>query len=170
MEDDYNRIYTEIGRLDARSKSASRKGYAMEKKKIWLSITGRTKHKEGMEDVIELVTAGEIYRKSNNDYIIYDETEVSGMEGTTTTLEIDGQKMSIMRLGSTNSHMTFEAGKKNFNTYETPYGDMVMSIYTSNLDIDYDNDDQPVDIRVDYNVEIKGLMKTTNELNIHVKH
>ncbi|QSX08152.1 DUF1934 domain-containing protein [Alkalibacter rhizosphaerae] len=141
----------------------------MEKKKIWLSITGRTKHREGMEDVIELVTQGELYRKSNSDYIIYDETEVSGLEGTTTTLEIDRQKMSIMRLGSTNSHMTFETGKKKFNTYTTPYGDMVMSIYTRNLAVDYDKDDQPVDIRVDYNVEIQGLMETTNELNIHVK-
>ena len=142
----------------------------MEKKKIWLSITGRTKHREGMEDVIQLMTEGEIYRKSNNDYIIYDETEVSGMKGTTTTLEIDGNKMSIIRLGSTNSHMTFERGKKNFNTYATPYGDMVMSIYTRSLAVDYDKDHQPVDIRVDYSVEIQGLMETTNELNIHVKH
>jgi uncharacterized beta-barrel protein YwiB (DUF1934 family) len=142
----------------------------MEKKKIWLSITGRTKHREGMEDVIELMTEGEIYRKSNSDYIIYDETEVSGMEGTTTTLEIGSHKMSIMRLGTTNSHMTFEAGKKNFNTYPTPYGDMVMSIYTRNLAVDYNNENQPMDIRVDYNVEIQGLMETTNQLSIHVKH
>lgn len=142
----------------------------MEKKKIWLSITGRTKHREGMEDVIQLMTEGEMYQKSDNNYIIYDETEVSGMKGTTTTLEIEGNKMSIIRLGSTNSHMTFERGKKNFNTYDTPYGEMVMSIYTRNLAVDYDTDRQPVDIRVDYSVEIQGLMETTNELNIHVKH
>lgn len=142
----------------------------MEKKKIWLSITGTTKHQEGKDDVIELVTEGEMYKKSDSDYIIYNETEVSGMEGTTTTLEIDPHKMSIMRLGSTNSHMTFEKGKKNFNTYPTPYGDMMMSIYTRNLAVNYNSDDQPVDIHVDYNVEIQGLLETSNELNIHVKH
>ncbi|MBF7095523.1 DUF1934 domain-containing protein [Alkalibacter mobilis] len=142
----------------------------MEKKKVWLSITGRTKNSEGEEDVIELVTPGEMYRKAHSDYIIYDETEVSGMKGTTTTLEIDKNKMSIIRLGSTNSHMTFEAGRKNFNTYPTPYGEMVMSIYTEKLAVDYDKEDLPMDIHVDYSVEIQGLMASANELNIHVKH
>ncbi|SHE86628.1 DUF1934 domain-containing protein [Alkalibacter saccharofermentans] len=142
----------------------------MNKKKIWISITGRTKHSEGKEDVIELVTEGEMYRKSTSDYIIYDETEVSGLEGTTTTLQIDKGKMSIIRLGSTNSHMIFEKGRKNFNTYATPYGDMTMSVYTHKLDVDYDNEDMPTDIHINYNVEIQGLMSSDNELNIHVKH
>jgi uncharacterized beta-barrel protein YwiB (DUF1934 family) len=142
----------------------------MNKKKIWISITGRTKHSEGKEDVIELVTEGEMYRKSTSDYIIYDETEVSGLEGTTTTLQIDKGKMSIIRLGSTNSHMIFEKGRKNFNTYATPYGDMTMSVYTHKLDVDYDSEDMPTDIHINYNVEIQGLMSSDNELNIHVKH
>ncbi|HAE62324.1 MAG TPA: DUF1934 domain-containing protein [Eubacteriaceae bacterium] len=142
----------------------------MEKKKIWISITGRTKHSEGKEDVIELVTEGEMYKKSASDYIIYDETEVSGLKGTTTTLQIDKDKMSIIRLGSTNSHMIFQRGRKNFNTYATPYGDMTMSIYTQKLDVDYDSEDMPTDIHVNYNVEIQGLMSSDNELNIHVKH
>lgn len=142
----------------------------MKNKKIWLSITGKTKHEEGNEDVIELITEGEIYKKSKSDYIIYDETEVSGLKGTTTTLEIDADKISIMRLGTTNSHMTFEKGRKNFNTYSTPYGDLTMSVYTENLDVNYNSDHLPTKIHVDYNVEIQGLMSSDNVLNIEVKH
>lgn len=141
-----------------------------DKKKIWISIKGKTQQQDGPEDTVELITQGEIYKKRMSDYIIYDETEVSGLEGTTTTLKIDDGKVSIIRLGTTNSHMTFEKGRKNYNIYSTPYGDMSMMIYTQAVDVNYNSDNKPTNIYVDYNVEIKGLMASRNILNIEVKH
>ncbi|MPW27206.1 DUF1934 family protein [Alkalibaculum sp. M08DMB] len=141
-----------------------------DKKKIWISIKGKTTQEDGPEDIVELITQGEIYKKRKSDYIIYDETQVSGLEGTTTTLKIDDNKIAIIRLGSTNSHMIFEKGKKNFNTYSTPYGDMSMMVYTKAIDINYNSDNNPTNIYVDYNIEIQGLASTRNVLNIEVKH
>src|SRR5699024_6192835 len=83
------------------------------KKKVIITIKGSTlQEDQTAEDIIELITQGEMYKKSKSDYIIYKESEVSGLEGTTTTLKIDGNKVSVIRLGTTNSHMTFEKGKK----------------------------------------------------------
>lgn len=141
-----------------------------EKKKIWLSIKGKTKQENGNEDEIELITQGEMYKKLKSDYIIYKETEVSGLEGTTTTLQIDDGKVSIIRLGSTNSHMTFEKGKKNYNIYSTPYGDMSMTVYTQDININYSNENNPTNIFVNYDVQIQGLLSSNNILNIEVKH
>ncbi|MFZ7121515.1 MAG: DUF1934 domain-containing protein [Eubacteriaceae bacterium] len=141
-----------------------------DKKRIWISIKGKTQQEDGPEDTVELITQGEIYKKSKGDYIIYDETAVSGLEGTTTTLSIEGGKISIIRLGSTNSHMIFEKGRKNYNTYSTPYGDMAMTVYTKDIDVNYNSDNNPTNIYVDYNIEIEGLMSSRNIIDIEVKH
>lgn len=141
-----------------------------DKKKIWISIKGKTKQEDGPEDTVELITQGEMYKKSSSDYIIYNETEVSGLEGTTTTLKIDDGKVSIIRLGSTNSHMIFEKGRKNYNKYSTPYGDMSMMVYTEAINVDYNSENSPTNIFVDYNIEIQGLLSSKNTLNIEVKH
>ncbi|MFZ7132649.1 MAG: DUF1934 domain-containing protein [Eubacteriales bacterium] len=141
-----------------------------EKKRIWLSIKGKTQQEDGPEDIIELVTQGEMYKKLKSEYIIYNETEVSGLEGTTTTLKIEGDKVCIIRLGTTNSHMTFEKGRKNYNMYTTPYGDMSMVVYTKDININYNSDNNLQNIFVDYSVEIQGLMSSNNVINIEVKH
>lgn len=141
-----------------------------DKKNIWLSIKGKSQQDNGPEDTVELITQGEMYKKLKSDYIIYKETEVSGLEGTTTTLKIDGEKVSIIRLGTTNSHMTFEKGRKNYNLYSTPYGDMSMVVYTKDINIDYDNKNDPSKIFVDYSIEIQGFMSSRNVINIEVKH
>lgn len=142
----------------------------IDKKRIWLTIKGKTKQDNGAEDTVELVTEGEMYKKRTSDYIIYKESEVSGLDGTTTTLKIENGKVSIIRLGTTNSHMTFEKGRKNYNLYPTPYGDMSMIIYTKDININYNKENSPTNISVDYDIEIQGLMSSANVIDIQVKH
>ena len=140
------------------------------KQKVLIRIKGTTKQEGESDEVIELVTQGEMYKKRKSNYIMYKESEVSGLEGTTTTLKIEGDKISIIRLGTMNSHMTFEKGKKSYNMYSTPYGEMTLSICTQDININYNQEHNPTNIYVDYNVEIQGLMAARNILDIQVKH
>lgn len=141
------------------------------KQKVLIRIKGITKQEgESEEEIVELVTQGEMYKKRKSDYIIYKESQVSGLEGTTTTVKIEGEKISIIRLGTMNSHMTFEKGKKSYNMYSTPYGDMTLGICTKDISINYNQEHHPTNIYVDYNVEIQGLMKARNILDIQLKH
>ena len=50
-------------------------------KEITLEITGRQQYEGVEEDQMEFVTDGKLYIRNGVVYIIYDETEVSGMEG-----------------------------------------------------------------------------------------
>ncbi len=140
------------------------------KQKVLITIKGTTKQEGESEEVIELVTQGEMYKKRKSDYIIYKESEVSGLEGTTTTLKIEGEKISIIRLGTMNSHMIFEKGKKSYNMYSTPYGEMTLGISTQDINVNYNQEHNPINIYVDYSVEILGLMAARNILDIQVKH
>ena len=61
-------------------------------KDIMLKITGKTvRQDEGSEkheDIMEFVTAGQLYHRGTTTFIKYPESELSGLEGCTTSLII----------------------------------------------------------------------------------
>jgi uncharacterized beta-barrel protein YwiB (DUF1934 family) len=138
-----------------------------QRKKVWLSISGTIKDEEDKE-TLEFLTEGDLYKDNNRSCVTYAESEVSGMEGTTTTVCVDDQKVSVIRLGTTNSIMEFESGKRNLTWYSTPYGDVTMGIFTKDVFVNYNEDKEPTKVSVDYNIEIEGVTNSQNVLNIKI--
>lgn len=144
---------------------------AEDHKKVWLSITGHTKDpKSRVSDQMEMMTEGALYRERDAACLTYKESEVSGMEGTTTTLKLEKGKVSVIRLGTVNSIMEFEEGKINMTTYATPYGEMLMGIRTRGIAVDYDEAQDPVKVSINYAVEIQGVSNSENQLDIKIKN
>lgn len=134
---------------------------------VRIKIKGKQTDENGKEDIIELLTEGKFYKKRDIYYIVYEETEISGMEGTTTTLKIEGDKVSMKRFGSNTSDMVFEKGKR-FNTYYmTPYGNLDMEILTNKMEIDI-SDTGKGNIELGYRVNISNSIESNNELLINV--
>ena len=63
----------------------------------------------------------------------YEETALTGMEGTTTRFQIQGPRVILTRSGAVNSQMVFEAGRQHTSLYETPFGELSVDIQTSVL-------------------------------------
>jgi len=89
-------------------------------KKVIVSVKGQSG--PGDEDRMELITEGKLYKKENVFYISYKETGVTGMEGTTTTLKVEEDKVTLIRHGTVTSTFVFEEGKENISHYATEYG------------------------------------------------
>ena len=138
-----------------------------ERKKVWVSISGSVKNEED-KDNLEFLTEGDLYKESDGACVTYEESEVSGMEGTVTTLRVDKQKVSVIRLGTTNSIMEFESGKRNLTWYSTPYGDVTMGILTKDVLVNYNDLKEPTKVMIDYNIEIEGITNSQNVLNIKI--
>ena len=141
-----------------------------ERKKVWLSITGIVSDHHRNEDKMEFSTEGDMYKEKNISCLTYKESEVSGMEGTTTTVKVEGGKISVIRLGSVNSLMEFEEGKRNVTLYSTPYGDIAMGIFTKGVNIAYNDRKDPVNVKVDYAIEVEGMTNTENTLDIKISN
>ena len=89
---------------------------------------------EGQEpDHIELITEGTLELLPDGLRFFYQETELTGMEGTTTTFEVKGPQVILTRTGSVNSQMIFEEGQQHTSLYETPFGELSVDIQTSRL-------------------------------------
>lgn len=89
-------------------------------KKVIVSVKGHSG--PGNENRMELITEGKLYKKENTFYISYKETGVTGMEGTTTTLKVEEDKVTLIRHGTVTSTFVFEEGKENISHYATEYG------------------------------------------------
>lgn len=119
------------------------------------------------EEPIEVVTPGSFYKKGDFYYAMYEETEISGMEGTTTTLKIGEDKFSLIRRGNITSKMEFEMDKKNISMYNTPYGTLQLSIDTKELDIEMGEEGGKISI--DYDMTVEGQKPQNTSLSVHIE-
>ncbi|SES94348.1 Uncharacterized beta-barrel protein YwiB, DUF1934 family [Natronincola peptidivorans] len=139
------------------------------KEKRMIKVIGIQKDEKGQENKIELMTEGTCYEKKDSLYIVYEESEISGMEGATTTLKIDREnKVSMRRFGSSDLKMIFQKGKTFTSQYSTQYGKFDMEIFTKELDIQLCSSAKKGSIEIQYDLWISGLADTTNELKIQL--
>jgi uncharacterized beta-barrel protein YwiB (DUF1934 family) len=135
-------------------------------KKAIISVTSK---QLGDSDEIRVVTPGTFYAKDDVFYAEYAETELSGMEGTTTTLKIKPNRFSLIRQGSTNTEMEFDKKEKSVSMYNTPYGTLELKIETKKLDVMVD--EEGGDIYIKYMLSIVGqeVLDTTLKINIRTQ-
>ena len=112
-------------------------------------------HFEGMEpDGVELMTEGTLTPTGEGGLLLsYQETALTGLEGTTTTFEVRGPQVILSRTGSVNSQMVFEEGKQHTSLYETPFGELAIDIQTSRLRHSLTEQGGLMDLRYSISVE-----------------
>ncbi|WZL73562.1 DUF1934 domain-containing protein [Clostridiaceae bacterium 35-E11] len=136
-------------------------------KNVMLKIEGTQKSVDGEENVIELTTEGKLYEKGSTVYLVYEETEVSGMEGCTTTVKLTKDKVSMKRFGTSNSEIVFEKGRRYETNYNTPYGNFDMQVVTKEIDYAI-TDAKKGHIQIDYHINLQGVAESSNKLKIRI--
>ena len=135
-------------------------------KKAIISVTSK---QLGDSDEIRVVTPGTFYAKDDVFYAEYAETELSGMEGTTTTLKIKPNRFSLIRQGSTNTEMEFDKKEKSISMYNTPYGTLELKIETKKLDVVVDEEGGDINIKYMLSVVGQEVLDTTLKINIRTQ-
>ena len=100
---------------------------------VMLSIRGE-QYFDGIDpDAQELMTEGTMTLTEDGMVLAYQETALTGMEGTTTRFQVQGPRVILTRSGTVNSQMVFEEGRQHTSLYETPFGELSVDIQTSVL-------------------------------------
>ena len=121
-------------------------------KDVVISIKGMQQYEDTDPDTIELVTAGRMQRVGESYTLSYQESELTGLEGTLTTIQVEGEQVTLMRVGEFNAQMVFQEGRRHLSMYNTPYGAMAIGVNTRHLLADLN--DQGGDIEIDYAIEV----------------
>ena len=134
---------------------------------VLLTIRG-TQNFDGVDpDETQLMTEGTLEVTEDGLRFFYEETALTGMEGTTTTFEVQGNRVILTRSGAVNSQMVFEEGKQHTSLYETPFGDLPVDIQTGTLKHNLTERGGLMDIR--YSIAVAHTATGRNRFKIQVK-
>ena len=116
---------------------------------------------------IEVITPATYYLKNGKHYVLYDEM-VEGMLGTIkNTIKITGDsKLEMKKSGITNTNMVFEKEKINVTQYDTPYGAMMVGVYTKDMNVDVEEDNINVSIAYALDVDSEKVADCNIVMNI----
>lgn len=136
--------------------------------KFIISIKGLQAYEDESNDTdVSLLTEGCFEYQDGAYFIDYEESELTGLEGTKTSIEIGSDYVSLQRNGTFNTHMLFMKDRKTSSYYSTPYGDMQIDIFTDNLNIDISP--KGGKINVDYFIDINNLSTGKNNFEIEIR-
>ena len=136
-------------------------------KDVVISIKGMQKYEGNDPDTVELVTAGRLMKDKAGYTLSYQESEITGLEGTLTTIQVEGEQVTLMRMGEFNSQMVFQEGRRHLSMYNTPYGAMSVGVNTRHLLADLS--DKGGDIEIDYAIEIDHAIAGRSVFQIKVR-
>ena len=140
----------------------------MSENNVIISIKGTQSYEQQEDDVIELVTEGRLEREDEGHFTLsYQESEVTGLEGTLTTFQIEPERITLMRLGGVNSEMVFELGRRHLSMYDTPYGALARGVNTRELSAALD--ERGGRIRIVYDIELDHALAGRNTFDIQIR-
>lgn len=120
----------------------------------------------------EIKTTGIFEETDEKILITYDESALSGMEGTVTSIQFDKYDPSvviILRSGSVKSVFILEEGKRHITVYDTPLAPFEACIFTKKVENNISISDCKGEIYLDYLVEIRGADAQRTKLKIIIE-
>ena len=139
-------------------------------KNVVVSIVGmhRVGDEEGQPQEVEVVSPGQYYEKGGKTYFTYSEfldPDDPSLE-TRATIKLEDGKVTLSRMGSVGTQMTFIQGQKNRVYYNTPFGVMEMGIITRSVAVR--REEHELRICIDYALEVNNQYNGANHITIHV--
>lgn len=127
-------------------------------KNIIVKLTGLQGNESMAPEMMQLVTEGTYKKKGGAHYISFQESETTGMEGTTTTIKASGNMLTLVRYGSVNSQFIFEQGKQHLSHYDTGFGAFTVDITARNVKIDIGEHEGKIDFGYDMAINDSGCV------------
>lgn len=117
----------------------------------------------------ELITPAVLTPLKNGGFsIAYDETEATGFEGSRTVLSCYGNKhASICRSGAVSSNLVIDKDKKQHCHYGTPYGELMVGIYTHSIVNELNENGG--NLYMKYTIDINSSYVSDNEIFVTLR-
>lgn len=101
------------------------------KRKVILSIRGQQTYQDQEPETIELVTEGYLQQRSGGWDIEYEESDLTGLEGVTTTFRVEPGTITLIRTGKLHSQMVFQEGLFHDSLYQMEFGALMVTVCAS---------------------------------------
>ena len=137
------------------------------KQTVILSIRGKQSYLEQDPEIIELVTEGTMDYRDGGWDISYDETDLTGLQGTTTTFRVEPQCITLTRKGPLNSEMVFREGVFHESLYQMEFGAMMITVCANRVDFEIGEQGGTIDLT--YAIDIENTAAGFIEYHLDIK-
>lgn len=139
------------------------------KKEVMLQIRGRQSYDGQEPDVIELVTEGTMELRDGGWDISYEETELTGLAGVTTTFRVEPGKVTLSRSGKLRSQMVFQEGVRHESLYQMDFGALLLTVCAKQVFFDIVPDGGTIDLLYAIEIENNAAGMVDYHLDIRAK-
>ena len=106
------------------------------KQSVMLSLRGQQDYAEQEPEVISLITEGVLEKKADGWSVSYQESDLTGMEGVTTTFYVQRDCVTLTRTGKLNSEMVFRLGVPHESLYKMEFGALLITVCATKISWD----------------------------------
>ncbi len=136
------------------------------KKPVVLSIRGRQSYADQEPDIIELVTEGYLEEEDNGWKLSYEESDLTGLQGVSTTFQIQDKTVTLTRSGKLNSQMVFREGVPHDSLYRMEFGALMLTVCATKVEADFSGKHGVIDLV--YNIEIESSAAGTIDYHLDI--
>ncbi len=118
-------------------------------------------------DTLDFCTDGQYMVDGDTVCFSYMETEVTGMDGTRTSVFVRPNEVVVDRDGTVTSRMVFRERERNKFIYNTPNGSPILTINTRSIRHRFNDDGG--ELEVDYVLDVEHFVVSRNKIFIRVE-
>lgn len=137
------------------------------RKKVSLSICGKQYYPGQEPEIIELVTDGTLEQTGDCWFISYEESELTGLNGVTTTFQLEPGKVTLRRTGHLRSEMVFQEGVPHESLYQLDFGALMVNVCARQIEAAMDENGGTVDLL--YSIAIENNEAGLVEYHLEIR-
>ena len=137
------------------------------KKSVMLSVRGMQRYPEQDPEVIELVTEGTMEPYKDGWKLVYEESDLTGLAGVTTTFFIEPNVVTLQRTGPLTSRMEFRECIPHESLYQMEFGALMLTVCAKKVSYDITENGGAIDLL--YSIEIENTAAGHIEYHLDIK-
>ena len=140
------------------------------KREMILSLQGTQYYGEQEPEVIQLVTEGTLEFVNGGWDICYEETDLTGLAGVTTTFRVEPGMVTLRRTGRLRSEMIFREGIRHDSLYQMEFGALLMTVCAKQIEAQINQQGGTVDLVYSIEIEHGDAGIVEYHLELKTKH
>lgn len=137
------------------------------KRAVMLSIRGMQRYPDQDPEVIELVTEGTLEKTQDGWTLKYEESDLTGLAGVTTTFQVQPSVVTLTRTGPLTSRMEFREGIPHESLYQMEFGTLMLTVCANKVRYDITDNGGTIDLL--YSIEIENTAAGHIEYHLDIQ-
>ena len=136
---------------------------------VLLQIQGRQSYDEQEPEIIELTTEGTMEFKDGGWDICYEESDLTGLRGVSTTFRVEPGVVILSRKGALSSQMEFRQGQTHESLYQMEFGALMIAVTAKQMFFDITPEGGSIDLVYEIVIENSAAGIIDYHLDIRAK-